>query len=127
MSIVLGATVEVVEPPVITPVELADPHAPTTVAPLAVGPSAKDAVVEVVDAPAIGHVAMSDPTSQVPVLPIAGPRGPAGSGEGLPAGGAAGDVLAKKTSGDYDVEWTAAVEVVELPIDPVLIFENALI
>ena len=53
-----------------------------------------------------------------------GPQGPAGPG--VPAGGTAGQVLAKKSGTDYDTEWTDAggggtgspVEIIELATSP---------
>lgn len=49
---------------------------------------------------------------------IRGRQGPQGvPGEGVPAGGAAGQVLSKRTAGDYDTQWADAAPVVAPAVD----------
>jgi hypothetical protein len=62
----------------------------------------------VIDPPELPPVLFVPPpvTSPILTLPVAGPPGAAGAdGDGVPAGGATNQVLAKRSDADNDTEW----------------------
>jgi hypothetical protein len=74
------------------------------------GPTGADSTVAGPTGPTGADSTVAGPTGPTGAdSTVAGPTGPTGAtGQGIPTGGATGEVLVKSSSADYDTEWSAS-------------------